>query len=644
MSIPETLANILHRLHNVSQLSDGSWQARCPAHDDREPSLHVSLNHDRILLHCFAGCSVESICSALGITPRDLFLRNGHAPESSEEGLTLEQFARAKRLDVDHLRACFVKETLWQSKPAVAFSYLDVQGVEVAVRYRVALEGSRFRWQNGAKPKELLYGSWWLPLWQEKGKQRVLLVEGESDCLTLWQAKIPAIGVAGADCLSEQNASLLDGFEVVLWREPDSGGAKLLQSASDLFGDRLKVIEPPPDTKDPSDLWLRILHEEQDWHRARERFKGEILHLMESAKDLSQPLTTIRVVCGKKFENRIYSLRELRSMPLPHEQAEESLLLFGQVGIIRRGRTHLLAGKPRVGKTETLFRGGILHWHHERILYLSEEYEGDWQQRLSAYEDDELPEGVDLWLCAGESRHTLLEKMAQGYSVVVIDTLRGVWKLRDELHPSRVIEDLTPLINLQRRLGFTLICLHHERKAEGEVISDRFAGTNALSSQFDMLLSLSPKGEEGLLLEYEGRTSQGGSILLAWKDGELQYIGDSNPVEFRTLAQRIEGILHTAGRPLTTKEVWKELGEPRPSLTHLSNVLRQLFENRRILREPKEERKGATYRWCAPDSNLLPQTNSIVVRGSDASETPEEDPSANRSLWYEEEVSLDDAS
>ncbi len=104
--------------------------------------------------------------------------------------------------------------------------------------------------------------------------------------------------------------------------------------------------------------------------------------------------------------------------------------------------------------------------------------------------------------------------------MVVLDTVRGVWRLRDELHPSRVVDDLLPLISQQRQPGFTLICLHHERKAEGEAITDRFAGINALSAMFDMLISLAPKGEDGLLLTYEGRTSKGGSLLLQWKGDE----------------------------------------------------------------------------------------------------------------------------
>lgn len=38
---------------------------RCPAHDDRTPSLSVRPGRTRLLLHCFAGCSAEEVLRAL---------------------------------------------------------------------------------------------------------------------------------------------------------------------------------------------------------------------------------------------------------------------------------------------------------------------------------------------------------------------------------------------------------------------------------------------------------------------------------------------------------------------------------------------------------------------------------------------------
>jgi len=49
------------------------WSARCPAHEDRRPSLSVSEGDDgRALVRCHAGCTVESICDAVGLRLSDL--------------------------------------------------------------------------------------------------------------------------------------------------------------------------------------------------------------------------------------------------------------------------------------------------------------------------------------------------------------------------------------------------------------------------------------------------------------------------------------------------------------------------------------------------------------------------------------------
>ncbi len=68
------LNRILNRLEKVrpSVSHKDQWTARCPAHEDRSPSLSVRLTHDRILLHCHAGCDVEDVLRALGASWSDI--------------------------------------------------------------------------------------------------------------------------------------------------------------------------------------------------------------------------------------------------------------------------------------------------------------------------------------------------------------------------------------------------------------------------------------------------------------------------------------------------------------------------------------------------------------------------------------------
>ena len=67
------LERILAKLPDAKK-SGTVWSACCPAHEDRQPSLSIAEGEDgRVLLKCHAGCTVESICAALGLKPTDLF-------------------------------------------------------------------------------------------------------------------------------------------------------------------------------------------------------------------------------------------------------------------------------------------------------------------------------------------------------------------------------------------------------------------------------------------------------------------------------------------------------------------------------------------------------------------------------------------
>jgi len=69
-----SLDSLLSRLANVKQTGSGRWVARCPAHDDKNPSLSIRETNDgRTLAHCFGGCSIEDVMAAVGLTISDLF-------------------------------------------------------------------------------------------------------------------------------------------------------------------------------------------------------------------------------------------------------------------------------------------------------------------------------------------------------------------------------------------------------------------------------------------------------------------------------------------------------------------------------------------------------------------------------------------
>ncbi len=63
---------ILSRLESVRATGPDRWIARCPAHDDKSPSLSIRQDGERILLYCFTGCEVSAILAAMGLTWADI--------------------------------------------------------------------------------------------------------------------------------------------------------------------------------------------------------------------------------------------------------------------------------------------------------------------------------------------------------------------------------------------------------------------------------------------------------------------------------------------------------------------------------------------------------------------------------------------
>ncbi len=96
---------LLQNLEKVRRSGQGSWLACCPAHDDKSPSLSIRETVDgRVLVHCFAGCAVHEIVSAVGLDASDLF------PPRTEQ-----QFIKGERRPfpaADILRAIAFESTL----------------------------------------------------------------------------------------------------------------------------------------------------------------------------------------------------------------------------------------------------------------------------------------------------------------------------------------------------------------------------------------------------------------------------------------------------------------------------------------------------------------------------------------------------
>jgi hypothetical protein len=208
--------SVLDRFRGVRRTGSG-WVALCPSHADKNPSLSISTSDGKILLHCHAGCSVETVCAAVGIEMRELFAGGGSAPRLVAE-----------------------------------YDYVDECGVMLFQVVRFEPKGFRQRRPDGR-------GGW---IWNLAGTRRVLyrlpeviaaksllVVEGEKDVETGRKLGFVATcNPCGAGKWREKYSEALVGKIVVIIPDGDGPGRKhARQVVESLRGkaENVRVFELP---------------------------------------------------------------------------------------------------------------------------------------------------------------------------------------------------------------------------------------------------------------------------------------------------------------------------------------------------------------------------------------------------------------
>ena len=326
------LDRLQERTHCKPQRTAGGWQCRCPAHKDDQPSLSVSAGQKGIVFRCFAGCTFEQVADALGFAPKDLFYHDDTTPSTTskrtkaphrdgqdrqdtgtattnagerqtatateepgerptatataEEGerptateepgerqrpkaelpatLTVEELAEAKGLSVKVLERYGVR----QDGACVAIPYRLMDG-SPAPRTRLRFgPGAQKRWAWQGKGDVVPYGLWWPAGHFCTGY--VVLVEGESDCWTLWKADVPALGIPGAQMAKTLQAEHLKGVGLLyVVKEPDRGGEAFVRGVARRLQEigwtgTAKVVTCEPH-KDPNALYQAVGDFQRAW-------------------------------------------------------------------------------------------------------------------------------------------------------------------------------------------------------------------------------------------------------------------------------------------------------------------------------------------------------------------------------------------
>jgi RecA-family ATPase len=509
-SIEETQITPLERVltglsHVRKSFSGTGWTARCPAHNDQSPSLSISTgNEEQVLLHCHAGCTVEAVVEALGLTMTDLFPLSSRRQrqQSSHKGVTLLDFALDKHL---HWRFLINQGIVEEPKGGLRIPYYLEDGT-LAARHRIrhALKAKEGSWWTPGPGDIVPYGLECLQAAQERGY--LFLVEGETDVLTLRLHRYPALGIPGAEMVKTTlKASYLEGIEqLYIFREPDAAGQHFVEEVVTFIKkcswSGKAAIVSLPDVKDPNDLYKRDPKGfpatfQSALDQATPGYDGSPSKETSAQKELSMASSLTET----------FSLKRLLEAPFsaPHWSIQDLL----PEGLL------LLAGKPKQGKSWLALQmalavasGDPLFGSYQTIqgdvLYLALE---DTVQRLQARSKQMLstvtamPQGLEFaiqWPRLDQGGGDQLETYLQSHPhvrLVIIDT----WARMAPLTPSRGRSQyevdyaiLAPLKQVADTYHLSVLVVHHLRKAAGHNVLDEVNGSTGLVGAVDGILVL----------------------------------------------------------------------------------------------------------------------------------------------------------
>ena len=311
MNNPTTAHDILAELEatlDKSKRTGDTVRARCPAHDDKNPSLDAKIgDKDCVILKCFGGCTTDAVVAALGWEMRDLFA----ATSSRRAPGSLQTYEWTNYL---------TGETVTQTRH---------------------VGDPKYRWPKGAKTVGLVY----LARHDRTADRALVFAEG-AKAATAAASKLPAadydvIGfvsaskIPGPDTLTE----ISRGRSCIVWPDDDLPGARVatqLVSALRQAGADVVVV-------DPARLGLTggHGHDAEEWHPG------------------GSPGEELRAACGTA---QPAPLAHFRSIWTYAAEATPVVLI---PGLAWRGRVSKISSAPKLGKT-SLLTNGIAAWQAGR--------------------------------------------------------------------------------------------------------------------------------------------------------------------------------------------------------------------------------------------------------------------------------------
>jgi len=576
---------ILDRVENVRRNGEGHT-GKCPAHDDNHNSFSVSEGDGgKAVVHCHAGCTVNEIVGALGMTMADLF------PARSDHG---------------HMRPV--------EKPTVVdtYAYTDEDGATLYEVVRMQPKDFRQRRPDGM-------GGW---MWKLDGIRRVpyrlpeLLAANPSETVFICEGEKDADLLASLGLVATTNAGgagkwraeydvQLAGLHVVILPDNDKAGRDHARAVADALSGvaaTVKILDLPglPTKGDVSD-WF---DHGGTLERLTELVDGTPPHEADAGtRDGWRPKAAYATISIAEMDNQTFPETE-----------------WVVDALIPRGTLVLDAGRPKAGKSlmkiDMLASIALGETFLDRatqqmgVLYVAaEDSFGIVRERVRTRFGDVRDAPFHLLPADGsfdqslrlDDDGTTLMRLSEtidalDVGIVVLDPMRELHTAKEN-DADEMAMLLRPLRQLAHEKNVTIVLVHHRNK-HGVDASTAVRGSSAITGSVDVVLTLDVNNDDDgdltpaqtVTLRAEGRYGPKQRIAARLGSGLRWEVTTATPPD-ATLTTRIPFLLSGRGEPMTSDAIAAALPAKHGSV---QNVLAALLKEGKIMRIGKGA-KNAPY-------------------------------------------------
>lgn len=539
------IQEFLSLLDKVKKTGNSQWMACCPAHGDDTPSLAISEDNRKILVHCHAGCTPENIASAVGLRVNDLFLDDVYKPTPAK----LSRNAPHTVLDHRH------------------HDYKDENGIVICRKTieQCAEDNEKhvlwYRFESGNPvlglngKKAPLYNLDKLAAnYSAADPQPIYIAEGEKDADTLSQMGLVATtspnGAGSTKWLDTYNTYLNRGQVYILTDNDQPGEHHGVFIANHLVGiaSSVKIIPATaihPTVKPKGDI--SDIAKEIGLKNARTALEKAVSCASEYTKTLPE-LIHQEETTGKGVYEELgfFTMDQLSD----EDRTPPEFIVEGMIPV---GIT-FLSGAPKTRKsflaldlavavaTGSTFLG--LKTNKCSVAYL--DLEGS-KARIAAREEAmgiKIPSNVHVTtdpkfkISSGlVDKLRLLHRTMPEIRLIIIDTYsraRGSIRSGGQNAYDLDVQLLEPIQRMALEEKIAILFIHHDKKGSGAVgdVFERLSGTMGISGSADCVMNLIADGKrfDGKAnLEYTPRDAKGGEMKLVFSENTCQWNVDSTP-------------------------------------------------------------------------------------------------------------------